>query len=177
MHSGPFSPTSTPLVRSTQLKDAVGFTMIELLITVGIMILIFGGGIAAYLNLDRRQSLINVCKEIEVMARSAQKKARVGDRPEGCDHLNAYRLSRTATGPDEISLQAVCDSGTTTIQIYDVPTLFTVQTITTMNFLVLHGGLEEDSGDVLVRSANPNYQCEFTVDKGGSISSTNVSQY
>ncbi len=177
MHSGQFSPTSTLRLRSAQRKSVAGFTLIELLVTIGIMLLIFGGGVAAYLNLDRRQALINVCKEIEVMARSAQKKARVGYRPEGCDHLNASRLSRTATGPDEITLQAICDSGTTTIQTYDVPTIFTVQTITTMNFLVLHGGLEEDAGDVLVRSSSPNYQCEFTVDKGGSIGSTDVSQY
>lgn len=154
-----------------------GFTMIELLIVVGIMILIFGGGISAYLRLDRRQSLINVCKEIEVMARSAQKKARVGDRPDGCDRLNAYRVSRTATGPDVISLQAVCDSGTTTIQTYEVPTLFTVQSIGAMNFRVLHGGLLEASSLVRVSSTGPNYRCEFTVQNGGSVSSTSITQY
>ncbi|MBW7955913.1 type II secretion system protein [Patescibacteria group bacterium] len=154
-----------------------GFTMIELLVTIGIMILIFGGGISAYLRLDRRQSLVNVCKELEQMARSAQKKARVGDRPEGCDRLNAYRISRTATGPDVISLQAVCDSGTSTIQTYEVPTIFTVQTITTMNFRVLHGGLEEDVGEIEVTASAPNYRCDFTVDNGGSISSTTISQY
>lgn len=151
--------------------------MIELLVTVAIMVLLFGGGIAAYLNLDRRQSLINVCKQIEQMARSAQKKARVGDRPTGCDKLTAYRVSRTATGPDVISLQAVCDSGTYTEESYEVPTLFTVQTITTMNFRVLHGGLLESNGTVFVRSASPNYQCQFTIEGGGSISGTSVSQY
>jgi len=154
-----------------------GFTMIELLITVGIMILVFGGGVAAYLNLDRRQSLINVCNEIESLSRSAQKKARVGDRPTGCDKLNAYRISRTATGPDEISLQAVCDSGNVTLSTYDVPTVFEVTEITTMDFKVLHGGLMGDSGSVSVESSNPNYRCEFTVNNGGSMSATSISQY
>lgn len=154
-----------------------GFTMIELLITVGIMILVFGGGVAAYLNLDRRQSLINVCKEIESLSRSAQKKARVGDRPAGCDKLNAYRISRTATGPDEISLQAVCDSGNVTLSTYDIPTVFDVVEITTMDFKVLHGGLEGDSGTVTVESSNPNYRCEFSVNNGGSMSATTITQY
>jgi len=167
MRSGYLSPTSSQS----------GFTLIELLVTVAIMILIFGSGVAAYLNLDRRQSLINVCKEIEQMSRSAQKKARVGDRPAGCDHLTAYRVGRTATGPDVISLQAICENGTTNIQDYEIPTIFTLQTITTMNFRVLHGGLEESEGDINVTSSNPNYRCQFTVDNGGSISSTTVSQY
>lgn len=154
-----------------------GFTMIELLITVGIMILIFGGGIAAYLKLDRRQSLINVCKEIESLSRSAQKKARVGDRPVGCSKLQAYRVSRTASGPDQISLQAICDSGNVTLSTYDVPTVFTITTITSMDFKVLHGGLQGAAGLVLVQSANPNYRCQFTVDNGGSIGTTSVTQY
>lgn len=168
MHFVQTSPT-----RSNQS----GFTMIELLITIGIMILIFGGGIASYLNLDRRQSLLNVCKEIESMSRSAQKKARVGERPVGCDKLTSYRVSRTATGPDVISLQAVCDSGTISLSQYEVPTLFTVSSITTMEFRVLHGGLQGTNGTVTVQSSNPNYRCEFTVNNGGSISSTAVTQY
>lgn len=154
-----------------------GFTLIELLVTVAIMILIFGGGIAAYLNLDRRQSLINVCKEIESLSRSAQKKARVGDRPSGCTKLQAYRVSRTATGPDVISLQAICDSGVVTLSNYNVPTVFTVTTITSMDFRVLHGGLQGGAGTVLVQSANPNFRCQFAIDNGGSIGNTSVTQY
>jgi len=154
-----------------------GFTMIELLITVGIMILLFGGGVAAYLNLDRRQSLLNVCKEIASLSRTAQKKARVGDRPGGCSKLQAYRVSRTATGPDRVSLQAICDSGVVTISNYDVPTVFTITTITSMDFRVLHGGLQGGAGTILVQSAGPNYRCQFTVDNGGSIGNTSVTQY
>lgn len=154
-----------------------GFTMIELLVVIGIMILIFGGGISAYIRLDRRQSLVNVCKEIEQIARSAQKKARVGDRPEGCDRLTAYRVSRTATGPDVIGLQAICDNGSTTIQEYDVPSVFTVESIGTMNFRVLHGGLLEEESLVQVTSSGPNYRCQFTVESGGSITTTEVAQY
>jgi prepilin-type N-terminal cleavage/methylation domain-containing protein len=159
------------------MRTTSGFTMIELLVTVAIMILLFGGGIAAYLNLDRRQSLMNVCRQIEQMERSAQKKARVGDRPAGCDRLNAYRVSRTATGPDVISLQAICDSGTYTEETYEVPTIFSIQEITAMNFRVLHGGLQEANGTVRVRSTSPNYQCQFTVEGGGSVSATSLSQY
>lgn len=165
-------------MRATQgTSTQSGFTMIELLITVGIMILIFGGGVAAYLNLDRRQSLINVCKEIESLSRSAQKKARVGDRPVGCDKLQAYRVSRTASGPDRISLQAICDSGVVTLSDYDVPTVFTITTITAMDFRVLHGGLQGGTGSVLVQSASPNYRCSFAIDNGGSIGTTTVTQY
>jgi prepilin-type N-terminal cleavage/methylation domain-containing protein len=166
----PHSPNDP---RSSQ----AGFTLIELLITIAIMVLLLGGGLASYLRIDRRQSLINVCSQVALMARTAQKKARVGDRPEGCLRLDSYSVSRTATGPDVISLQAVCSNDTYTTEEYEVPTVFTVQSLTTMSFRVLHGGLEGANGVVRVRSTFPNYQCEFLIDGGGSISTTSVTQY
>lgn len=154
-----------------------GFTMIELIVVIGIIIVIFGGGISAYLRLDRRQSLINVCRELEQLARSAQKKARVGERPAGCTRLNAYRLARTSTAPDVITLSAVCDSGQVTVSSYEVPTLYTVESIPTVNFRVLHGGLDGSNALIQVASTGPNYRCSFTIENGGSMTNTTVVMY
>jgi prepilin-type N-terminal cleavage/methylation domain-containing protein len=159
-------------------SSSSGFTLIELLVVIGIMILLFGGGISAYLRIDRRQSLVNVCAQVEQYARAAQKKARVGDRPSACTRLTAYRVSRTATGPDVVSLQAICDNATYTIDSYSVPTIFTVTSIGPMNFRVLHGGLLESANVAIqVQSASPNYRCQFSVETGGSITSTSISTY
>lgn len=162
----------------TTSSSSAGFTLIELLVAIGLMIILFGGGISAYLRLDRRQSLINVCNQIEQFTRTAQKRARVGDKPAACNRLEAYRVSRTATGPDLISLQAVCNNGTYLIESYSVPTVFTITQISPMNFRVLHGGLEE-AGPITVTAqvASPNYQCQFSVESGGSVSATTVNQY
>lgn len=157
---------------------SAGFTLIELIVAIGLIIILFGGGISAYLRVDRRQSLANVCSEIEQFARAAQKRARVGDKPAACNRLRAYRVSRTATGPDLISLQAICDSGTYLIESYSVPTAFTITQISAMNFRVLHGGLQETGPiSVTARSTSPNYQCQFTVGSGGSVSATTITQY
>jgi prepilin-type N-terminal cleavage/methylation domain-containing protein len=159
-------------------SSSSGFTLIELLVVISIMILIFGGGISAYLRIDRRQSLSNVCSQIEQYARTAQKRARVGDKPAGCTTLNGYRVSRTSTGPDVISLQAVCTNATYNIETYDVPTQFTITAISAMNFRVLHGGLME-TGPITItaRSTGPNYQCQFSVENGGSVSATTITTY
>mgnify|MGYP005846023167 CR=1 FL=1 len=167
-------------MRTEQITRSLsaGFTLIELLVAISLMIILFGGGISAYLRVDRRQSLINVCNQIEQFARTAQKRARVGDKPTACNRLQAYRVSRTATGPDLISLQAVCDNGTYLIESYNVPTVFTITQISPMNFRVLHGGLEETGPiPVTARSTSPNYQCQFSVESGGSVSATTITQY
>jgi prepilin-type N-terminal cleavage/methylation domain-containing protein len=163
--------------QTTQSLSA-GFTLIELMVAIALMIILFGGGISAYLRVDRRQSLVNVCSEIEQFARAAQKRARVGDKPAACSRLQAYRVSRTATGPDLISLQAVCDNGTYLIESYSVPTVFTITQISPMNFRVLHGGLQESGPlSVIARSTSPNYECQFSVESGGSVSATTITQY
>jgi len=141
------------------------------------MIVIFGGGIASFRTLDRRQSLLNTCRQIEQYSRTAQKKARVGDKPSGCITLTSYRVSQTASGPDVVSLQAICLNATYTIESYNVPTSLTFQAMTTMNFKVLHGGLMETSGSVVVRSTTPRYQCQFSVEGGGSVSATSIATY
>lgn len=169
------------LMRSTTAyysSSSAGFTLLELIVAVGIMIILFGGGISAYLRIDRRQSLVNVCHQIEQYARTAQKRARVGDKPTACNKLEAYRVSRTATGPDVISMQAVCNNGTYMVESYNVPTVFTIQSISAMNFRVLHGGLTEAANvTIMARSSSPNYQCQFVVETGGSVGGTTISQY
>lgn len=152
-----------------------GFTLIEVLVSVAIMILLLGGGIAAYINVDRRQSLQNVCAQMTQYVRTAQKRARVGDKPAGCDTLTSYDLVQTATSPDVVSIRAVCLSGTYTVEEYEIPTIFSLDEFTAMSFLVLHGGVDET--DVVISSSSPNYRCEFTVESGGSVTTPTITSY
>lgn len=79
---------------SSSLSRSLGFSLVELMVTVTIMLALTGGGIAGYLNLRSRQNLVNAGKEVEQLLRSAQKKARVGDKPSGCTGaLTGYRVS------------------------------------------------------------------------------------
>jgi prepilin-type N-terminal cleavage/methylation domain-containing protein len=149
-----------------------GFTLIELMIAISIMILMVGVGVAAYLNMDKRQNLSNAGKQLQLLMRAAQTKARVGERPTGCQKLLGYRVSQTSVGPDIVSLEAVCENGgaTTTYLMsdYSLPVGVTVQNMSPMTFRVLHGGVES-SGDVTLSSEFPTYTFVFTVNAGGEI--------
>lgn len=154
-----------------------GFTLIELMIVITLMTLLFGGGVASYRRLERRQSLNNVCNKIKEMALTAQKRARVGDRPTGCTRLNSYRVRLSSASPANVRLEAICSNTTLTIEDYPVHARFALTTFGTMTFKVLQGGLEETTATVLGQTASPNYRCQFTVDGGGSMSQVSVSTY
>ena len=156
------------------MSDNHGFTLLEILIAIAIMMLLLGGGIAAYLRLDKRQTLVNAGKEVELLLRTAQKKAQVGDRPKtGCAHLEGYRVVPPPAGGRTLTLRAVCDTGLVTVQTYDLPTGVTLTNMGTMTFAVLHGGV---SGATSVRLDvnNPSYSYTFLVTAGGEIGDVQI---
>ncbi len=158
-------------------RDQQGFTLIELMVVITLMALLFGGGISSYRRLERRQSLMNVCSKIAEMALTAQKRARVGDRPTGCTRLNSYRVRQVSSSPYSARLEAVCTNATVTVENYDIHSRFTLTSFGTMTFRVLHGGLEETDASVVAQTTSPNYRCQFTVGGGGSVSSVSMNTF
>lgn len=158
-------------------KHSGGFTLIELLVVMTIMTLLFGGGISSYRRLERRQSLVNACNKIKELALTAQKRARVGDRPAGCTRLNSYRVRQILASPYTLRLEAICTNATVTIEDYAMNTRISLPTFGTMTFRVLHGGLEETTAAVTAQTSSPNYRCQFTVDGGGSMTPITTSTF
>lgn len=76
--------TRAVIIRSKIPKTALmkknGFTLIELLITVSIMGILFGLGIARYNAFNRRQILVQAARELKSDLRLAQGKALAGEK-------------------------------------------------------------------------------------------------
>lgn len=67
------------------MKRPAGFTLIEILVTVVIGGILFGGGIAAFRGIDARQNLKQAGNEFQSNLRSFQQKALSSERPSECE--------------------------------------------------------------------------------------------
>jgi prepilin-type N-terminal cleavage/methylation domain-containing protein len=143
-----------------------GFTLIELLVAVTVMMLMLGGGVAGYSRLNRRQNLVNAGRETQLMMRAAQKKARVGERPAGCDKLLAYTVQVLSSDLTVLNLTANCESGNFPRSSYTTPSGITFASAINMKFQVLHGGVQ-GAKEVVLNSSTQEFS--FDVDEGGQI--------
>jgi prepilin-type N-terminal cleavage/methylation domain-containing protein len=158
-------------VKKERKNSCSGFTLIELLVVVTIMMVILGAGIASYFNLSERQNLVNAGKQLQEMMRAAQKKARAGDRPTGCNHLQSYQVTVQVSSAQTVQLIAICDNTQIVRDTYVMPTGVTLSSPLpmTMKFTVLYGGVSY-TGDVTVVSSTVTKQFRYAVDGGGEIS-------
>jgi prepilin-type N-terminal cleavage/methylation domain-containing protein len=146
-----------------------GFTLIELLVTVTVLMVITGGGIAAYLNFNTKQILIQSGQDVLFLMRSAQKKARVGDKPQvGCARLVSYEVKMPAGGGNIIDLNAICSNPATILaKRLTLPAGVTVSSGSTVQFFVLAGGV---SAPQTISVTNGTNTFRFAVGAGGDIS-------
>jgi len=153
-----------------------GFTLIELLVSIAIMILLVGGGVAAYVRLNSRQQLLRTGRTVQEYFRAAQKKARVEDKPTGCDHLLSYEVLVPSNALNQIQLIGECQNGTYPVTSYNFTFPSPVQSLASFNvhFLVLQGGVTNAGTITLIAN---NLQFNFTVDQGGDMSDGAVTSY
>lgn len=89
-------------------KASKGYTIIEILIVLSILVLLFFGGYGAYREFARRQILDNFYKEMRTDLGFARELAISGEKPTGCSGtLSGYQVD-FASGVYNIS--AVCAS-------------------------------------------------------------------
>lgn len=146
-----------------------GFTLIEMLVVVSIVMLMVGGGIAGYLRFNERQTLRNEAKTLQVLLRSAQKKARVGDKPAACDKLLSYAVVMTS-GSRDVTMTVWCENGSySTDNNYTLPLGVTPTDNHDIRFRVLHGGVEYVSGNENIELEYRDTYYGFQVTFGGEI--------
>ena len=93
-----FSPARLFCFKVSKSSQA-GFTLIEMIVVIGLMVLMLGGSIAGYRKFNERQTVLQGGKEFVSALRLAQKRASVGDKPDvaGCNgagqKLDGYRVS------------------------------------------------------------------------------------
>ncbi len=104
--------------RGHVLSEAEGFSLIELLVVMGIMALIAGVGLVSFRSFGRSSLLDARAKEFVTILESAKVKARSGDLG-GCAVLDYYEISIDSS----LSYSRIphCVSGTGTTQSYEIP--------------------------------------------------------
>jgi len=149
-------------------KKQLGFTLIELVVVSGILILIAGGGIASFINFNEKQRVLNGGKELQSYLRMAQTLIRVGEVPDGCGTLNGYKvMSSGAAFSKEIKILAVCSNGDIEKSSFLLPTTTTLSSDIDITFLGLHGGVIGATTVEIIGASNRTYS--FDVTQGGEI--------
>lgn len=98
-----------------------GFTLIELIVVITIIIILSGMSLAAYFQFSQRQAALNDARSFETMYRKVQALAKNLVYPENCvTGLSGYRLYTTCGGPTEegcqkVSAEAICSGISTKI--------------------------------------------------------------
>jgi len=104
-----------------KVKLRFGFTFIELLVSISIMVLMFTLGLGSYRDFVRRQQIDSVAREIKADLRLAQQEAIVGKKPDNpnCNSsgLIGYRVKFAGgTGYTGYEVFAVCEDGEVSVK-------------------------------------------------------------
>lgn len=156
------------------MKSKRGFTIIELLVVVTIMLVMLGGGIAAFIKFNEKQKAISGGKLILEQLRSAQTLARIGEKPTGCTKLEGYRVSSyVEAGTTKIKVSPVCLPAISSAdKITPLPDGVTLESSFNISFRGLHGGTNDPETKIVVKNNTIIY--ELTVTKGGEIIDTGL---
>lgn len=149
-------------------SQAKGFTLLELVISIGIMMLLVGLGVASYLQFNERQQVVGSARELQALFRSAQTRARTGDVPPGCGTLSGY-LVEGAAGSSQVLMYAVCSGGNILRSTLTLIGGVTPVAGINMTFQTLKGGVT-NAGVVTLRTPSLTYSYSFKVSQGGEIS-------
>lgn len=144
-----------------------GFTLLELLISITIMLLMVGIGIASFITFNERQQLTGGAKELQEFFRSAQTRARTGDIPVGCGTFSGYNV-QMAIDSSSAQMYAICSTGNVLRSEKSLTGSVTPQNAINMTFINLHGGVTNAS-TVVLGLPNGTLTYTFKVTEGGEI--------
>ncbi len=160
-----------------------GFTFIELLLTVAIMITVLGGGLVGYINFNDKQTVLETAKKVQSMLKAARTKAQVRDTPSGCattgppaTALYGFHVAVDSTAPGAtVSLSAWCGESLATSAAHQpatdsfvLPSSVRASQNFSIIFNTLHGGTNLGSDQEIVIT-NDSQTYRFSVTPGGEI--------
>lgn len=151
-----------------------GFTLIELMVSITIMIILSGLSIAAYFRFSQRQASMNDARNFATEMRKVQALAKNLVYPTGCINLVGYRLVSDCSMSEDckkMSYAASCGNGEFTIVTHE-PVLETAFFTYNVSILFAAGTGNINPGAVgdysLTNSSDP-YQIVVRTDLNGNI--------
>jgi len=165
-------------------KKDRGFTLVEMIVTIGIMLMIAGGGIVAFMRFNDKQNVQVAVKDLQTLLRAAQTKAKVGEGADDCraigKSLRGYRVL-IADGSNIATLSKSCADNKFTVpglREYSVRDEINFDSNVTVSkysgpgdidieFLALLSGV--DGATKIKISGSGSYVYSFEVTGGGEI--------
>ncbi len=148
-----------------------GFTLIELVVVIAIMVVLSGTSIAAYYRFSQKQSALNDARNLATEMKKIQALARNLVYPAGCTNLSSYNLFSDCNGGCQtMSANAVCGSGLYSALRNDpVLSKGLFQSNINISFGAGTGSISPAIGAYSVTAAGDPYQVEVTTDLNGNI--------
>lgn len=156
-------------------KKTLAYTLIELLITLSVIVILFGIGFLNYRDFSRRQTLISFGRKIKGDLYLAREKAISGEKPEGIDCSDTTTLSVynfRVTSETQYVIEAVCSGGSSLIKTVDLPEDLEIAVPSTnpISFKVLSKGTNlPDDIEFVVRQNSSSKETSIYITKGGEI--------
>lgn len=156
-----------------------GFTLIELIVAVGILILILSVGMANYITFNKRQKLNSTASEIQSYIQLAQSKAESSEIPavaKPCNELQYYGLRTNVDGiNNSLELTIHCSNyvtGPILLKSYPLPAGVVISPFD-LQFQTLYKGIADATDDTktewtITVSDDPEVY-RFILTSGGEI--------
>lgn len=153
-----------------------GFTIIELMVVVTIIIVLSGISLAGYYRFSQRQSALNDARNFSTILRRVQAMAKNLVYPESCDSLIKYNLQSDESGWDcedcqTVSAWAVCSNNS--FNVIDKEKVMTKAFFTSdvsVDFEAGTGRINYSQAVFPLTNSNDDYAIEVKVDENGVIS-------
>ena len=149
-----------PALNQSVNKPRSGYSLVELIISISIMLVLVGGGLAAYREFDARQSLVNGGRDLASNLRVAQKKAQAGEKPNSpeCinDTLESWRVFNQTGSTTAYSIRAICGGqvSSTPTQDFTLPQDVEISSGDfSLDFAVLSGKLSSSQTIILAKNS------------------------
>ena len=165
------------------INKSKGFSLVELIVAIAIMVLLLGGGIAAFAKFNDKQKLLSASRELQQLLRTAQTKARAREIPSGgsCDPVSnpivAYRVLAVEGAGTSVRVYPICD--VTQYNFGDpesdpilnllLPATIVLEEPIQVDFMALYGGAQI-SGDSTFHLSSGSNRVVFSISEGGAIS-------
>ena len=171
MHGGHRSNYSHKSMKN--INSHSGFTLIELMVSVTLIVILSGMSLSNYFQFSQRQAVLNDARNLVTELRKVQAMARNLVYPENCIGLQGYEMQ--SVGDQSVSVTAVCSSGSFTVVSGEkILVEATLPDDMKLTYGAGSGTITPPATYVLTNSTN-NYQVSVVTDGLGNISVGDVS--